>query len=69
MDDTKCIVIGRIGTHQRDIVYDINGVSPCINGISCEGGYNNQPRIILFDDDNEVHQEQPLASGDAMQRI
>jgi len=57
MDDTKCIVIGRIGTHQRDIVYDINGVSPCINGISCEGGYNNQPRIILFDDDNEVHQE------------
>ena len=33
--------------HQRDLVYDSNGVSPCINGVGCEGGYNNQPRILI----------------------
>ena len=33
--------------HQRDLVYDSNGISPCINGVGCEGGYNNQPRILI----------------------
>ena len=60
----KVIVVGRIGTHQRDIIYAPDGVSPCINGISCEGGYNNMPRIIEID--NDLQQTKPLASGDAM---
>jgi hypothetical protein len=53
MSQAKCKIAGYVGTHQRDIIYDTEGISPCINGISCEGGYNNQPRIIEYEDEQD----------------
>ena len=43
----KIKVVGRIGKHQRDRVYDTHGISPSINGVGCEGGYNNQPLVMI----------------------
>lgn len=48
--NTRIAVLGRIGIHQHDRVYDANGISPTINGAGCGGGYNNQPRIVVEDE-------------------
>lgn len=34
----RIIVEGRLGEHQRDIIYNPDGISPAINGVGCEGG-------------------------------
>jgi len=49
----KIIIVGNVGVRQRDRVYDRNGISPCIGGVSCEGGYNNQPKIIEYGNEED----------------
>ena len=44
---TDILQIGTIGGHQRDRIYSVQGISPSLNGSSCEGGFNNQPRILI----------------------
>lgn len=47
------VVVIKLRGHQRDIVYDPEGISPALNGVSCEGGYNNMPKIILYEEEDE----------------
>ena len=52
MDNCRCskiVVVGKVGSHQRDIVYR-GGISPTLCGVTCEGGYNNQPKILVVED-------------------
>ena len=49
MDAPTLKCLGAVGDirRQRERVYDISGIAPCINGVSCDGGYNNQPRVLI----------------------
>ena len=45
--ELRCLGNYEDGNHQRTRVYATDGCSPCINGVGCDGGYNNQPRILI----------------------
>ena len=47
MIELRCLGNYEDGNHQRTRVYATDGCSPCINGVGCDGGYNNQPRILI----------------------
>jgi hypothetical protein len=34
-------------SHFRDIVYTPDEVAPTLCGVTCGGGYNNQPKVLI----------------------